>query len=85
MALDDMAWEKFGNAFCKELRTDYQQFAGYRAMLGMDDKPLTPINAREIVRIHENLCRNRPHPERCNAATQIPDRSSPVRSALLKP
>lgn len=74
MGLDDMAWEKFGNAFCKELRTDYQQFAGYRAMLGMDDKPLTPLNAREIVRIHENLCRCRPHPDRCNATTQIPDR-----------
>ncbi|AXD36160.1 hypothetical protein CHD15_26100 (plasmid) [Salmonella enterica] len=71
MALDDMTWENFGNAFCKELRTDYKQFDEYRTILGMDDKPLTPLNAREIVRIHQVLCRNRPHPDRLNESTQV--------------
>ncbi|HFC9722771.1 TPA: hypothetical protein ACF1H3_004588 [Salmonella enterica] len=75
---ENTAWREFGHVFCKELGAGYQQFAEYRAVLGMDDKPLTPLAAREIVRMHQLHCRNHPRPDCSDAATQ-------TRTGLLMP
>ncbi|EAX1817826.1 hypothetical protein GI262_15590 [Salmonella enterica subsp. enterica] len=79
---EDTAWSEFRYEFCKEFRTERRQFDEYRVILGMDDKPLTPLAAREIVRIHQYLSRNRPHPDRSNAITQVPERYPQIRADL---
>lgn len=69
---EDTAWSEFRYEFCKEFRTERRQFDEYRVILGMDDKPLTPLAARKIIRMHQVHCRNHPRPDCSDAATQQP-------------
>lgn len=67
---DRLAWKKFGEAFCREYRTDYKQFTDCCRSLGVENGPLTPLTARRIIRTHERFCYGRRHTE---AATQTGD------------
>ncbi|EBW9942101.1 hypothetical protein F8W37_20300 [Salmonella enterica] len=67
---DRLAWKKFGEAFCREYRTDYKQFTDCCRSLGVENEPLTPLTARRIIRTHERFCYGRRHTE---AATQTGD------------
>ncbi|EAX1817827.1 hypothetical protein AC915_22295 [Salmonella enterica] len=69
---EDTAWSEFRYEFCKEFGVGYQQFGEYRVAMGMVNKPLTPLAARKIIRMHQVHCRNHPRPDCSDAATQQP-------------
>ncbi|EBS4098484.1 hypothetical protein SEEB0220_04860 [Salmonella enterica subsp. enterica serovar Bareilly str. CFSAN000220] len=74
---EDTAWREFRYEFCEEFGVGYQQFGEYCVELGMVNKPLTPLAARKIIRMHQAHCRNHPHPDCSDAATQAEENILP--------
>ncbi|EAA9231930.1 hypothetical protein DMA65_18890 [Salmonella enterica subsp. enterica serovar Nima] len=74
---EDTAWREFRYEFCKEFGVGCQQFGEYRVALGMVNKQLTPLAARKIIRMHQVYCRNHPHPDCSDAATQTGENIQP--------